>query len=77
LREQFPSKYESYVDLEPSAWTSMRIVVKGVTAMLYVNGVTQPTLVVTDLRLPPARGGVALWIGPGSEAFFSNLTVEE
>jgi hypothetical protein len=77
LRKQFPSKYESYVDLESGAWTSMRIVVRGATAALYVNGVAQPTLVVTDLRLPASRGGVALWIGPGSEAFFSNLTVLE
>ena len=77
LRKQFPSKYESYVDLEPGAWTSMRIVVKGSTAMLYVHGAPQPALVVTDLRLPPSRGGVALWIGPGSDAFFSNLTVLE
>ena len=73
LRKSFPEKYESYVDLQSGAWTSMRIVVRGATARLYVHGSDQPTLMVNDLKLPPARGGIALWIGPGTEAFFANL----
>jgi hypothetical protein len=77
LRQAFPSKYESYVDLESGAWTAVRVVVNGPGASLYVNGARQPTLVVNDLRLPQGRGGVALWIGPGTEAFFSNLTISE
>lgn len=73
LRKSFPEKYEAYVDLQAGAWTSMRIVVRAATARLYVHGSDQPTLVVNDLKLPPARGGIALWIGPGTEAFFANL----
>ena len=73
LRKSFPEKYEAYVDLQPGAWTSMRIVVRAATARLYVHGSNQPTLVVNDLKLPPARGGIAMWIGPGTEAFFANL----
>jgi hypothetical protein len=75
LRKNFPEKYESYVDLQPGVWTSMRIVVRGAAARLYVHGSDQPTLVVNDLKLPPGPGGVALWIGPGTEAFFANLRI--
>jgi len=75
LRKNFPEKYESYVDLQPGVWTSMRIAIRGASARLYVHGSDQPTLVVNDLKLPPGPGGVALWIGPGTEAFFCNLRI--
>ena len=75
LRKSFPEKYESYVDLQPGAWTSMRIVLRGNASRLYVHAAEQPTLVVSDLKLTPSPGGVALWIGAGTEAFFANLKV--
>jgi hypothetical protein len=75
LRKESPEKYESYVDLEYGAWTHMRIAVAGTTARLFVNGAAQPALVITDLKLGAGRGGVGLWIGSGSEGFFSNLRV--
>ena len=75
MRKEFPEKYESYVDLEYGAWTHMRIEVAGTTAKLHVHGAAQPALVVTDLKLGPAEGGIALWIGSGTEGFFSNLRV--
>lgn len=40
-----------------------------------VNGAAQPCLVVTDLKLEPAEGRVALWVGPGTEGYFSNLKI--
>jgi len=75
MRKEFPEKYESYVDLEYGAWTHMRIEFAGTTAKLYVHGAAQPALVVTDLKLGLAEGGIALWIGSGTEGFFSNLRV--
>jgi hypothetical protein len=75
LRQEQPGVYESYVDLEPGAWTRVRIVVKGGEARLFVNGAEQPSLVVKDMKRVPTRGAVALWIGPGTEAFFRNLTI--
>jgi len=75
LRKEFPEKYESYVDLEPGVWTRMRIEVSGVTARLYVHDNQQPNLIVNDLKHGVSEGGVALWIGPGSEAFFTNLRI--
>jgi hypothetical protein len=75
MRKEFPEKYESYVDLEPGVWTRMRVVVEGAAARLYVHDAPQPVLVVNDLKLGATEGGIALWIGAGTEGFFSNLRV--
>jgi hypothetical protein len=75
LRKESPERYESYVDLESGAWTRMRIEVAGVSARLYVHETPQPALVVNDLKLGTEAGGVALWIGPGTEGYFSNVRV--
>jgi hypothetical protein len=74
-RKEAPEKYESYVDLQPGVWTKYRIDVEGRTARLYVHGAEQPCLVVNDLKLEPREGGVALWVGPGTEGYFSNLKI--
>lgn len=74
-RREAPEKYESYVDLQPGVWTRYKLEVDGRSARLYVNGAEQPCLIVDDLRLEPASGGVALWVGPGTEGYFSNLRV--
>ncbi len=73
LRSETPGKYEAYVDLIPGEWTKVRIKVKDATARLYVNGVEQPTLIVNDLKQPSTKGGIALWIGPGTIAHFTDL----
>lgn len=76
LRNETPSRYESYVDLQPNAWTTIRIEVSGRHARLYVHGQEQPTLIVNDLKSGVHRTGkVALWINYGSIAHFRNLTV--
>jgi len=75
LRRESPEKYESYVDLEYGAWTRMRIEVTGRTARLFVHDAPQPALVVNDLKLGTEAGGVALWIGAGTDGYFSNLRV--
>lgn len=75
LRKEEPEKYESYVDLVPGEWTKVRITVQAAQARLYVHGNEQPTLVVNDLKKGQSKGGVALWIGPGTEGYFSNLKI--
>jgi hypothetical protein len=76
LRTETPGKYESYVDLVPGEWTRIKIVVAEGKAQLYVNGTTQPTLIVNDLKQPRTAGAIALWIGPGTIAHFANLTIK-
>ena len=74
-RQETPGLYESYADLEPGVWTKVKIVVAGAKARLYVNGAGQPCLIVNDLKLPPAKGAIGLWTGPGTDGYFANLRV--
>lgn len=76
LREENPGEYESYVDLEPGAWTKLRIEVSGLKARLYVNGAAQPCLIVNDLKLGAGHGKIALWTRVSTDAYFSNLRVD-
>jgi len=76
LREETPGVYESYTDLVPGAWTKVKIAVSGVQAQLFVDGAEQPCLVVNDLKLGETQGQIALWIGSGTEAHFSNVVVK-
>jgi len=79
LREESPGAYESYTDLVPAEWTSIKITVRGRQACLYVNKADQPCLVVNDLKLGESRGQLALWIGSEAEAYYSTritLTAE-
>ena len=74
-RKEAPEKYESYVDVQPGVWTKVKIEVEGRKARLYVHGAEQPCLIVNDLKLEPKEGRIALWVGPGTDAYFSNLKV--
>lgn len=76
-RAQAPGKYESYVDLEPGVWTRYRISVEGEKARLYVKGAAEPCLIVNDLKLKDSSGGVGLWIGPGTEGYFTGLQIRD
>jgi len=75
LRKENPGVYESYVDLVPAEWTRVRIVVRGARALLFINGAEQPTLMVNDLKLGKTSGRIALWIGDGTEAWFTDVKV--
>ncbi len=76
LREEKPGAYESYVDIESGAWTTLKIEVSGDKARLYVNGSEQPCLIVNDLKHGASHGAIALWSRISTEAYFSNLRVE-
>jgi hypothetical protein len=75
LRTETGGQYESYADLVPGEWTKIKIQVSGVRARLYVNDAPQPVLLVNDLKHGDVKGAVALWIGLGAEAYFTNLRI--
>ena len=75
LRKESPGMYESYVDLNPGAWTKIKIEVSGAKARFYVNGADQPCLIVNDLKLGETHGHVGLWAHVTTDAYFSNLTI--
>lgn len=75
LRKEAPGAYESYADMVAGEWTTMRIEVDGVTARLYVNGATQPCLIVSDLKQGDRAGRIALWAYIDSDAWFGPIRV--
>ncbi len=77
LRKETPGMYESYADMVAGEWTHLRIVVRGIDASLYVGSAEQPCLLVHDLKLGDVEGGVALWIGPGTEGYFRNVKISD
>jgi hypothetical protein len=76
LRDENPGVYESYTDLVEGEWTHVKIEVNGDKARLYVNGSSQPCLIVQDLKYGKSTGALALWVGPGTDGYFSNLKIQ-
>ena len=75
LRKEEPGVYESYVDLVPGEWVSIKIVVSGISAKLYVHGSSQPTLIVNELKHGNREGLVGLWLHTSTLAHFRNLKI--
>jgi hypothetical protein len=76
LRRETPGQYESYVDIEPAQWTKLRIELSGSRARLFVGDVTQPTLIVNDLKGgADAKGTVGLYVDNGTDGHFCNLRI--
>jgi hypothetical protein len=77
LRKEAPGVYESYTDMEAAEWTHIKIVVKDKRAWLFVNHASQPCLIVNDLKKGLSNGAVALWIGPGTDGYFSDMKISK
>jgi hypothetical protein len=75
LRREWPSVYESHAELALETWTKVRIEVKGRSAKLYLNGSSDPSLVVDGLKGENLRGAVGLWSFTDEEAYFSNVHI--
>jgi hypothetical protein len=53
----------------------MKVVVSGTTARLYVNGASQPCLIVNDLKHGDGAGRVALWAHVQTDAYFGTVRI--
>ncbi|MBL9204856.1 MAG: hypothetical protein JNN01_07210 [Opitutaceae bacterium] len=77
LRKESPGQYEAYADMGLNEWITIKIVVQGAQAKMYLNGKDQPVLVVNDLKHgPDSTGAIGLWVDVGTEGYFSNLRVQ-
>jgi hypothetical protein len=76
LRKENTAEYETYADMMPGEWTHMKIVVEEKKLLLFVNQAKHPTLIVKDPKSNLTEGSIALWIGPGTEGYFSNLKIK-
>jgi hypothetical protein len=76
LRQDFPSRYETYVDITPATWIHLRIEIDGVKARVFVDHREQPALIINDLKSgADASGQVALWFEGSTIAHFANLKI--
>jgi hypothetical protein len=76
LRNENPGVYESYTDLVEGEWTQLKIEVHDDKARLFVNGASQPCLIVNDLKMGKSAGGIALWVGPGTDGYFADISIK-
>jgi hypothetical protein len=76
LRAEKTGQFEKAIDPppDPNAWFHARIVIARGKVEVFVNGATTSSLVVDDLGVAK-NGGVAFWVGNGSDGSFANLTV--
>ncbi|XWW48244.1 hypothetical protein JYG30_05100 [Fibrella sp. USSR17] len=76
LRKEAPERYESYADMALNEWITMKIVVNGSEAKLYLNGAKQPNLLVKDMKHGAGSpGGIGLWVEVGTEGYFTDLKI--
>jgi hypothetical protein len=76
LRDEAPGQYESYADMGLNEWISLRIIVKGAQAKLFVGDNLQPVLIVNDLKMgADSKGAVGFFVDNGTEGYFSDLKV--
>jgi hypothetical protein len=76
LRERFPGKYEHSIEPapDPNAWVHIRIVIKNETVSVFINGSTEPSLVVEKVtRLK--TGQVGFYVADTSGGDFANLVI--
>jgi hypothetical protein len=78
LRDEAAGQYESYADMGLNEWISLRIVVKGAQAKLFLNNNPQPVLIVNDLKLGAYnKGGIGLFVDNGTEGYFSDIKISK
>ncbi|KAK3604842.1 hypothetical protein CHS0354_000504 [Potamilus streckersoni] len=76
LRKESPEVYESYADMGLNEWITMKIIVKGSEAKLYLNNNKEPSLIVTDLKHGSTTlGSIGLWVEIGTEGYFKDLKI--
>ncbi len=78
LRDEHPNKYEQAISPapEPNDWLHVKITVSGMQVSVYVNGNTNPSLVVTSLNTRK-DGKIGFWTGNNSGGDFANLKIVE
>jgi hypothetical protein len=76
LRSEHPGEYERAIvpELNGDEWFHARVVVERPKVSVFVNGATEPCLVVKELS-DRTHGFLGLWVGEGSGGHFANLRV--
>jgi len=74
LRKEYPDgHYESGADIADDEWITLRLDIDGTRVRVSVNG--KDELALADAKGMPVAGGIGLWVGMGTEGYFSDLRV--
>jgi hypothetical protein len=76
LREKFPNKFEHAIDPspDPNSWVRIRVVIKDATVSTYINGNSEPSLVVEKVNQINS-GTIGFYVADTSGGDFANLTI--
>ena len=74
LRKEYPDgRYESGADIADDEWIGLKLDIDDVRVKVSLNG--KEEFASTELKGAPAPGGIGLWVGRGTEGYFSNLRI--
>ncbi len=74
LRKEYPDgRYESGADIADDEWIRLKLDIDDTRVRVSVND--NEEFAPTDLKAVPEAGGIGLWVGRGTEAYFSNLRI--
>jgi hypothetical protein len=74
LRKEYPDgRYESGADIADDEWITLKLDIDDARVRVSING--KEELALTDTKAAPEAGGIGLWVGRGTEGYFSNLRI--
>jgi hypothetical protein len=74
LRKEYPDgRYESGADIADDEWIALKLDIDGTRIKVSIDG--KQELELTDTKTASEAGGVGLWVGRGTEGYFTNLRI--
>jgi hypothetical protein len=74
LRKEYPDgRYESGADIADDEWIRLKLDIDDTRVRVSVNG--SEAFAATGLKAVPETAGIGLWVGRGTEGFFSDLRI--
>lgn len=76
FREYGITKYEAETDTDLNEWITLKAVIENEHAEFYLNRISEPVLVVEDMKHGIGeKGSIGIFVDIGTEAFVSELKV--
>jgi hypothetical protein len=74
LRKEYPDgRYEAGADIGDDEWIALKLDIDDARVRVSVNG--KQELALTETKVPSSAGGISLWVGRGTDGYFTNLRV--
>lgn len=75
LRKEANGMYETSAPVDINEWITMRIVVNGPKATMFINDARYSTFVVEKMKGKTTHGSVALWVDIATIGYFKDLKI--